>query len=470
MSSTGPTTEPLPGRPGPAVRVALPVPVLSQPVRRFLATESGSAVLLLLATAAALVWANLPGGTYQTVWETTAGVTLGDAGLTMDLGHWVNDALMAVFFCTVGLEISREVTVGHLRSPRAVVVPALGAVGGLVVPALLFFAFTAGTPAAVGWGIPISTDTAFLVGMLALFGPRCPDRLRLFLLTLAIVDDIGAVTVMAVFYSHGVSVPALLLSALLLAVLVGLRLAGEWRLTPYVVVGIALWGAVHASGVHATLAGVLVGLVVPATAVEPEQRDRVRAFGRALIERADPTRVRLATSAVRASVPPNDRLQAALHPLSAFLVVPLFGLANAGVSLSGETLRAAVGSPLTWGVVVALVVGKTAGIAVAAGLALKFRLGDLPGRVRYGHLVGGAMMAGIGFTLSLFITDLAFDDPVLQAEAKIGVLAGSLLAAVLGALVLRVLGERLPLCSPDLDDDGGLPALPSGPWTDPTRT
>lgn len=468
MSSPSETAVPLPGRPGPATRTIVPVPHLSPPVVRFLSTESGGAVLLLAATAAALVWANLPGGTYAAFWGTTAGVVLGGGGLVMDLGHWVNDALMAVFFCTVGLEISREVTVGHLRSPRAVVVPALGALGGLVVPALVFFAFTAGTPGAVGWGVPISTDTAFLVGVLALFGPRCPDQLRLFLLTLAIVDDIGAVLVMAVFYSHGVSVGALGVAGALFAVLVGLRLAGEWRLTPYVLVGLALWGAVLASGVHATLAGVLVGLVVPATAVEPEQRDRVRAFGRALLERADPTRARLATSAVRAAVPANDRLQDALHPLSAYLVVPVFGLANAGVALSGDVLAAAATSSLTWGILVALVVGKALGISLFAGLALRGGLGDLPGRVRYGHLVGGAFMAGIGFTIALFITDLAFDDPALQAEAKIGVLAGSLLAAVLGAVVLRVLGERLPLCSPDLDDDGGLPALPTGAWTDPT--
>lgn len=469
MTSPDATTVPLPGRPGPSARVTLPVPLLSPRARRFLSTESGSAVLLLVATATALVWANLPGGTYAAFWGTGAGVVLGGGGLVMDLGHWVNDALMAVFFCTVGLEISREVTVGHLRSPRAVVVPALGALGGLAVPALLFFAFTAGTPAAVGWGVPISTDTAFLVGVLALFGPRCPDQLRLFLLTLAIVDDIGAVLVMAVFYSHGVSVPALLVAGALLAVLVGLRLAGEWRLTPYVLVGLALWGAVLASGVHATLAGVLVGLVVPATAVEPEQRDRVRAFGRALLERADPTRARLATSAVRAAVPANDRLQDALHPLSAYLVVPVFGLANAGVVLSGDVLRAAATSSLTWGILVALVVGKALGISLFAGLALRAKLGDLPGRVRYGHLIGGAFMAGIGFTIALFITDLAFEDPVLQAEAKIGVLAGSLLAAVIGAVVLRVLGERLPLCTVDDDADGGLPPLPAGPWLDPTR-
>lgn len=372
---------------------------------------------------------------------------------------------MALFFLTVGLEISREVTVGELRNPRAVVVPALGALGGLALPALLFLAFNSSGPAAAGWGIPVSTDTAFLVGILALFGPRCPDQLRLFLLALAIVDDIGAIGVMAVFYSENVSMTALVLAAALLGVLVLLRWLRIWRLTPYVVVGLALWGAVYKSGVHPTLAGVLVGLVVPAARVEPEQRERLRFYGGALVERADPQRLRLANSAARASVPANDRLQDVLHPVSAYVVVPLFGLANAGVVIDGDSLRAAASSSVTWGIVVALLVGKTLGISLGAGLALRSRLGDLPGRVRYGHLVGGALLAGIGFTISLFIADLAFDDEALRQQAKIGVLAGSLLAAVLGSFALRFLGDRLPLCS--IEDDVPIPELPDGAWVDP---
>lgn len=387
-------------------------------------------------------------------------------GVELDLRHWVNDAAMAVFFLVVGLEISREAVVGDLRNPRTVAVPALGALGGLLLPALIYAAIVHGGPGAAGWGIPMSTDTAFLVGVLALFGPRCPDQLRLFLLTLAIVDDIGAITVMAVFYSHGVSTTALAVAAGLVAVLVGLRWARVWQLTPYLLVGLALWVAVFASGVHPTLAGVLVGLIVPAARVDPGQGERLRLYGRAVIEHADPVRVRLANSAARATVPANDRLQDVLHPASAFVVVPLFGLANAGVPLDGATLRAAAGSPVTIGVVVALVLGNAVGISAATGLALRTGLGMLPGRVRYGHLIGGAVLAGIGFTISLFITDLAFADERLRAEAKIGVLAGSLLAAVLGSLLLRYLGERLPLCS--VDDAAGLPELPSGPWQDPT--
>ncbi|SHM69068.1 Na+/H+ antiporter NhaA [Cryptosporangium aurantiacum] len=455
---------PLPGRPGPASRIGLPY--LSPAVREFLTREAGSAGVLLAATVAALVWANLPGDSYEAFWTITTDVRVGSWALNLDLRHVVNDAAMSVFFAVVGLEISREITIGELRDRRTVIVPALGALGGLALPALIYMAFQHSGPAAAGWGIPMSTDTAFLVGVLALFGPRCPDQLRLFLLTLAIVDDIGAITVMAVFYSDGISVDALLVSALLVAALIGLRVARVWRLTPYVLVGIALWVAVHDSGVHPTLAGALLGLIVPAAAVDPTHRQRLAYYGSAVIEAATPERVRLANAAARATLSTNERLQDALHPVSALVILPLFGLANAGVPLDWATLKDASTSSVTIGVVVALVVGNAVGISLTAGIALRTGLGSLPGRVRYGHLIGGAVLAGIGFTIALFITDLAFDDEALRQQAKIGVLTGSLLAAVLGSLLLRYLGERLPLCS--VDGPEGPPPLPSGPWIDPT--
>ncbi|WP_241249583.1 Na+/H+ antiporter NhaA [Rhodococcus sp. X156] len=457
---------PRPGRPGPSPRVNVPLPYLSESVRRFMARESGSAALLLGATMAALVWANLPGHTYASFWHTATSLQVGSWSLALDLEHLVNDGAMALFFLVVGLEISRELTVGELRDARTVVVPAVGALGGLVLPALIYLAFEPSGPAAAGWGIPMSTDTAFLLGVLALFGPRCPDQLRLFLLTLAIVDDIGAIVVMAVFYTDHVSVVALLVSAALVAALVVLRQAQVWQLTPYLLVGLGLWLAVYESGVHPTLAGVLVGLLVPAAAVGPEARKHLPFYGRAVLENADPRRVRLATAAARATVSANHRLQDALHPVSAYLVLPLFALANAGVLLSWDALRDAAQSGVTIGIVVALVAGNAVGISLTAGLVLRMGVGTLAGRVRYGHLVGGAMLAGIGFTISLFITGLAFDDQQLRQEAKIGVLVGSLVAAVLGSLVLRVLGERLPLC--EVSDPDGPPPLPSGPWVDPT--
>jgi Na+:H+ antiporter, NhaA family len=461
-----PTPVTLPARPGPVPRVVVPLPRLSPAVRTFLKTEAGSAVLLLAATVAALVWVNLPGSSYHDVWATTASIRFNHYLLELDLAHWINDAAMAIFFLVVGLEISREVTVGELRSVRNVAAPALGAIGGLILPAVLYLAINHGGPGAHGWGIPMSTDTAFLTGILSLFGPRCPDRLRLFLLTLAIVDDIGAILVLAVFYAGRVHLVALGVAGLFVVVLAVLRWLQVWRLTPYVLVGIALWLAVYESGVHPTLAGVVVGLLVPARKVEPAQRDRLGIYGRALIERAEARRAQLAVSAARASVPANDRLQAALHPVSAFLIVPVFGLANAGVSLSTDSLRAAASSPVTIGVVVGLLVGNTIGITTGATLALRTGLGALPGGVRYGHLIGGAVLAGIGFTISLFITDLAFSSEALRDDAKIGVLTGSLIAAVLGSILLRYLGDRLPMCT--LDDETVIPALPPLPWLDPS--
>ncbi|ROS76874.1 sodium/proton antiporter (NhaA family) [Cellulomonas sp. PhB143] len=433
---------------------------------RFLRTEAGSAVLLLAAAVVAVVWASSPwAGAYRTLWETPAGVTVGGRGLTMDLQAWVDEALMAVFFCVIGLEINRELTTGELRNRRTAAVPALGALGGLVVPALVFLAIAGRSDGANGWGIPMSTDTAFVVGVLALFGPRCPDQLRLFLLTLAVVDDIGAIAVMAVFYTDHVSLPWLAVSAALVAVLVGLRVLGEWRLTPYVLTGLALWGAVHASGVHATLAGVVFGLLVPAGLARREDVERVPHYARSLSRDATAESEHLTELAARAAVPAAERLQRVLHPWSAYVVVPLFGLANAGIDLTGGSLGEVASSPVTVGVVVALVAGKTVGVFGASALALLSGVGELPGRVRYTHLLGGSLLTGIGFTISLFITGLAFDDPALVEQAKVGVLTASVLAAVLGSVTLRFFGERSPLCTPD--DDGPPAALPPRPWVAP---
>jgi NhaA family Na+:H+ antiporter len=454
-----------PVRPGPALRVRIPGP--SPAVRRFISTEAGSAALLLAATVLALVWANSPwSDSYADLWSTRAAIGVGDSVLDLDLHTWVNDAAMALFFLVVGLEIMREVRTGELRDRRAVAVPALGALGGLAVPALIYLAFNAGGEAQHGWGIVMSTDTAFVVGILALFGPRCPERLRLFLLTLAIVDDIGAITVMAVFYNDGLDLGALAVAGVLVAVICAFRWLGVWRLAPYAVVGIALWLAVHASGVHATLAGVLVGLLVPASSARRREVERLPAFGRALVEEPTAGRARVAALAASATVAPNARLTELVHPWSAYVVVPVFGLANAGVPLDGESLEAAAGSPVTIGVIVALVLGNAVGITTMSYLALRSGWGLLPGRVRYSHLLGGAALAGIGFTISLFIAELAFDDEHLVDQAKIGILAGSLIAAMLGTLLLRTLGERSSLCTPGTDE---LPTLPPRPWREPAR-
>ncbi|WP_127131551.1 Na+/H+ antiporter NhaA [Georgenia sp. SYP-B2076] len=450
-------------RPGPAPRVRVPAP--SPALGRFLATEAGGAALLLAATVIALVWANAPfAETYHQLWDAPADLRLGDLTVHLDLHGWVNDAAMSVFFLVVGLEITRELTTGELRDRRAVAVPALGAVGGLLAPAVIYSVFNPAGEAARGWGIAMSTDTAFVIGVLALVGPRCPDRLRLFMLTLAIVDDLGAITVMAVFYSEGLSLPALATAGAVVVVLAAMRWMRVWRLSPYLLAGVLLWLVLHESGVHPTLAGVLLGLLIPARPPQQENVDQVPTYSRAVQEQPDAERVNLAVLAARAAVPANARLTYVLHPWSAFLVVPVFGLANAGVSLDGATLRAAAASPVTLGVVVALLVGNTVGITAGATLALRAGWGVLPGRVRYTHLVGGATLAGIGFTIALFITGLAFRDPALQDQAKIGILVGSLVAAALGTLVLRTLGERSSLCSPDT---ASVPTLPPRPWYEP---
>jgi NhaA family Na+:H+ antiporter len=452
-----------PPRPGPAQRVSLPT--LSPSSKLYVGTEAGGAAVLLLATVLALVWANSPwSDSYQAFWSTEAAVRIGPLELSLDLEHWVNDAAMALFFLVVGLEISREVSVGELRDRRNVAAPALGALGGLAVPALIYLAVNNSGPDSAGWGVVMSTDTAFVLGILALFGPRCPDRLRLFLLTLAIVDDIGAISVMALFYSGDIHTVSLLVAAALTVVLLALRWAGIWRLTPYVLVGIALWMAVHSSGVHATLAGVVLGLVLPSKPPAPEVIERTRAYGRALQESPDASRARLTTLAVKATVPAGARLQEFLHRWTAYVVVPVFGLANAGVSLSPQTLREAAVSPVTLGVWGALVAGNAIGITAGTALALRAGWGILPGGVRWSHLMAGATLAGIGFTISLFITDLAFSDERLREQATIGILAGSLTAAIAGVVLLRVLGERFSLCTPGAE---GPPSLPPRPWVAP---
>src|SRR5215212_5611092 len=410
-----------PPRPGPARRVS--VPTLSPSSKLYFGTEAGGSALLLVATVLALAWANSPwSASYTSFWSTHASVGVRGFQLTLDLRHWVNDAAMALFFLVVGLEITREVTVGELRDRRNVAAPALGALGGLAVPALIYFAVNPTGPASAGWGVVMSTDTAFVLGILALFGPRCPDRLRLFLLTLAIVDDIGAIGVMAVFYSDDLVPSALLVAALLVVVLLALRWLGVWRLTPYVLTGIALWVAVHESGVHATLAGVVVGLLLPQRPPDDEVFDRTRSYSRALREQPEPERARLAALAVAATIPAGSRLQHRLHRWTAYVVVPVFGLANAGVSLDGETLRAAATSSVTVGVAVALVVGNAVGITAGAAVALRTGWGLLPGGVRWSHVMAGATLAGIGFTIALFIAGLAFDDEALQEQATIGIL------------------------------------------------
>ena len=357
--------------------------------------------MLLAAAIVAVVWANSPArDAYFTLWSTDVSV----AGIDEDLQHWVNDGLMALFFFVVGLEIKRELVDGELSERRAATLPALAATAGAIAPALVFVLLAGGGAAASGWAIPMATDIAFAVGVLAVLGDRVSDGVKLLVLAIAVVDDIIAIAVIAVFYSDHIALGWLAGALAAVALVVGLRRAGVTRVYIYVLVGVALWVATLESGVHATVAGVVLGLLTPTGEVG----------GRRVLE----------------------QLEHRLHPLTAFVVIPLFALANAGVYLGGGALSAALSSSLTWAVAAGLVLGKLVGVGLAIHAGVRTRVGVLPAGVTPGEVWGAAALAGIGFTVSLFIASLAYDAPELQSEAKVGIFAGSIAAGLLGAAVL----------------------------------
>ena len=385
--------------------------------QEYASVEALSGIVLLLAAVAALAWANSPwSDSYTSFWGYDVTATLGRFSIADDLGHWVNDGLMAIFFFVVGLEVKRELTEGELTDRRAASLPLLAAVGGMVVPALLFFAWNPSGPGSSGWGIPMATDTAFALGVLALLGARVQPGLKLFLLTLAVVDDIGAICVIAIFYSSRLEAGWLAGAALTIAVIVVMQRLGVRYAPAYVPPALVLWVCVFQSGVHATIAGVALGLLTPV----------VDARGRRVI----------------------DALEHRLHPWTSFVVVPVFVLANAGIVLGGDAVRAAASSSITWGVATGLVLGKTVGIVAASGVCLALGLSRLPDGSSFRQLAGVAALAGIGFTVSLFIADRSFTTAALD-EAKIGILAGSVVAGVLGTGVLARRARRT------LPDGGG---------------
>ena len=417
--------------------------LIGRPVLAFLRIEAAGGVVLFIATVAALLLANSGWSDwYESVWATEVELTVGSFHLAEDLRHWVNDALMAVFFLVVGLEIKYEIVNGQLRDPRSAAVPIAAALGGMAVPALIYTAFNAGGPGSPGWGVPMATDIAFAVGVMALLGRGVPASARVFLLTLAIADDIGAIAVIALFYSRDLALDWLLAAAVGVLAILALRVLRVWTLPPYLLVGAAVWLATYESGVHATIAGVVLGLLAPARPLLNQERARelLRTSGP---ERFDVTEWRRYRFVIGESVSVAERLQHTLHPWSSFLVLPVFALANAGIDVRGGVLSAAADSPVTVGVALGLVVGKIAGITLTSWLVVRLGLGRLPAGMRWFTLVGLAALAGIGFTVALFIAGLAFPDaPALAADAKVGILAGSVLAAVAGAVLLRVDAAR----------------------------
>jgi NhaA family Na+:H+ antiporter len=423
---------------------------LVQPLQSFIDEEASSGIVLLAAAIVALVWANSPWrASYEDLWTTELTVRLGGWSITDDLRHWVNDGLMALFFLVVGLEIKRELLTGELRDRRTATVPIVAALGGMVVPALLFLVLNAGGAGASGWGIPVATDIAFAVGVLVIVARRAPSGLKPFLLTLAIVDDIGAIIIIALFYSGEIAWPALGAAAALCAAIVGLQRIQVRAAFVYVALGVLVWVALSESGVHPTLAGVALGLLTPAV---PFQRPRAvseeaHRVADLTIDDPEPPDADAhhwlgLTTLSREAVSPLARAEHVLHPWTGFMVIPLFALANAGMRLSPHLIREAVTSRVTLGIIAGLVVGKLLGVTIASLAAVRLGFGRLPEGMTTRHVLGVGAVAGIGFTVSLFIAELAFNEPSLIEQAKLGVLMASLVAGVIASFVVWRSGVR----------------------------
>jgi NhaA family Na+:H+ antiporter len=420
--------------------------LVARPFREFLDTEVAGGIALLVAAAVALIWANSPfSDSYESLLTTELSFQIGSYEIAEDLQHWVNDALMALFFFVVGLEVKRELAHGELSDPRKAAFPSVAALGGMVVPALIYTGFNFGREGSAGWGIPMATDIAFAVGVLALFGNRIHPSLKVFLLSLAVADDIGAIVVIALFYTSDLNAVALLVAAGLLGVVALLRVLRVIWMPLYVLVGVGVWLATYESGVHATIAGVALGLMTPVNPSRDPSED-VRGSLDPDPERLDdedsqgfaPAKVRAWRLRTQERIALGEYLEHALHPWTSFVVVPIFALANAGVSLTGDDISNALSSPVTLGIVVGLVIGKLAGISLFAYTAQRIGFAEVPEGVPALQIAAAAAIAGIGFTVSLFIAELAFDEAALVDEAKVGILVASVLAAGIGALVLRL--------------------------------
>jgi NhaA family Na+:H+ antiporter len=422
-----------------------------RPFQEFAQRESSSGLLLLACAALALVWANSPwADTYVHLWEIPVTVGVGQLAISESLHHWINDGLMAVFFFVVGLEIKREVLVGELASVRRATLPLAAALGGMLVPAALYVIVNGSGPASRGWGIPMATDIAFALGVLALLGPRVPLALKVFVAALAIVDDIGAVLVIAFFYTADLSVGALMWAGVLSGCVLVCNAIGVRHAGVYGVLGVALWVAFHESGVHATVAGVLLALAIPArTRINADEfltrsRRALEQFSAAgtagasiLTSEVHQEAILDVESAAEKVQAPLQKLEHSLHGPVAFGVMPLFALANAGVPLAGGV--DALVSPVALGVILGLVLGKPLGITLFAWLAIRLGVAELPADISWRMLHGASWLAGIGFTMSLFIGGLAFIDAALLTQAKLGILAASLIAGVVGWLLLRLI-------------------------------
>jgi Na+/H+ antiporter NhaA len=439
---------------------------LQTPLRAFLRTETGSAAVLLAAVVAALVWANVDPTSYEHVWTTTLSIRIGGSGISQDLRGWINSGLMAFFFFVIGLEARREFDLGELRERRRVALPLLAGLGGMVVPVVIFLAINAGHDSIHGWGTAMSTDTAFALGLLALVGSGLPDRLRAYLLTVAVVDDIVALLVIAIAYSGSISVVPLLVAFGLFGCILLVRAADIHFGPVYFLLGTAVWVAFYESGVDPVVAGLMGGVIALAYPAQRTDLERASDLFRLFREQPTGELSRTARSAVRSAVSPNERLQALWHPWTSYAIVPLFAVANAGVHLSGGFLSSAFASPVTLGIFFGYVVGKPIGIAGSAWLTTRVTRGRLRPPVGWAAVAGAGTIAGIGFTVSILIANLAFHGTELD-QAKVGVLSAALAAATLTWLLVLVT-KRLPrrlriralLGTPDLITDLADPVDP----------
>ncbi len=431
-----------------------PIERMLSPIQEFLKLETSGGILLMLFTAIALIWANSPySEAYQQLWQTPFTIGLGDFVLNKPLILWINDGLMAIFFFVVGLEIKREVLLGELSSVRKAALPIAAAIGGMVVPALFYILLNAGTEGAVGWGIPMATDIAFALGVVALLGSRVPLTLKIFLTAVAIVDDIGAVLVIALFYTAQISWVSLAIGFGSLAVMFLMNRLGVRHTLVYVLLGTAMWVAFLKSGVHATIAGVLGAFAIPATIrLNANQfvdsvsnalayfRDAHNPGDDVLINSKQQHAVHSLETACEKVDTPMHRLEHTLHPYVSFFIVPVFAMANAGVTLSGD-LGAAISHPVSLGIILGLILGKQIGITLFSYLSVKFGFADLPEGASWQQIYGISCLAGIGFTMSLFIANLGFGDSYYLTYSKIGILSASLIAGLIGWVILYRTGN-----------------------------
>ena len=438
----------------PAIRLpTTPISRLMRPLERFLHLEAASGILLVLCTIAALILANSEfREAVAHFWHERIGIVVGSFELIKPLELWINDGLMTLFFFVVGLEIKRELVAGELKEPRKAALPFMAALGGMLVPGGIYYLLERGTPGEPGWGIPMATDIAFVVGILALLGKRVPLGLKIFLLSLAIVDDLGAILVIAIFYTANLAVHYLLLAAGGFAVVLAMRLVGIRRIALYAIVGAFVWYCFLKSGVHPTISGVVLGLMTPTAAWIDRARFRqtlLKASESAATREGpiDRDRAQTLMAVIQESMSPLERLEKGLHVWVAFAIMPIFAFANAGVEVHAALLTHRV----SLGVMLGLIVGKPIGIVLFSWLAVRLGIAKLPTGVNWKILVGAGCLGGIGFTMSLFIGGLAFAgsaDPSLVSAAKIGTLGGSLVSAILGCTLLLIFLPRLAPLSP----------------------